>query len=85
MLGGGQAFEISDPYDSAWSVQLSEQAKVHAQVEDENGQPVIWENQYGKGKYVVENFGLYEKAVRGFYAASYSLLTGVGIYTVIIG
>lgn len=85
MLGGGQAYEITDPYDSAWSVQLSEQAKVHAQVEDENGQPVIWENQYGKGKFVVDNFGLYEKAVRGFYAASYSLLTDVGVYPVING
>ena len=85
MLGGGQAYEITNPYDSAWSVQLSEQAKVHAQVEDENGQPVIWENQYGKGKFVVDNFGLYEKAVRGFYAASYSLLTDVGIYPVING
>lgn len=85
MLGGGQAYEITDPYDSAWSVQLSEQAKVHAQVEDENGQPVIWENQYGKGKFVVDNFGMYEKAVRGFYAASYSLLTDVGIYPVING
>ena len=85
MLGGGQAYEITDPYDSAWAVQLSEQAKVHAQVGDENGQPVIWENQYGKGKFVVDNFGLYEKAVRGFYAASYSLLTDVGIYPVING
>ena len=85
MLGGGQAYEITDPYDSAWSVQLSEQAKVHAQVEDENGQPVIWENQYGKGKFVVDNFGLYEKAVRGFYAVSYSLLTDVGVYPVING
>ena len=85
MLGGGQAYEITDPYDSAWAVQLSEQAKVHAQVEDENGQPVIWENQYGKGKFVVDNFGLYEKAVRGFYAASYSLLTDVGVYPVING
>lgn len=85
MLGGGQAYEITDPYDSAWAVQLSEQAKVHAQVEDENGQPVIWENQYGKGKFVVDNFGLYEKSVRGFYAASYSLLTDVGIYPVING
>lgn len=85
MLGGGQAYEITDPYDSAWAVQLSEQAKVHAQVEDENGQPVIWENQYGKGKFVVDNFGLYEKSVRGFYAASYSLLTDVGLYPVING
>lgn len=85
MLGGGQAYAITDSYDSAWAVQLSEQAKVHAQVEDENGQPVIWENQYGKGKFVVDNFGLYEKSVRGFYAASYSLLTDVGIYPVING
>lgn len=85
MLGGGQAYAITDPYDSAWAVQLSENAKVYAHVNEKNGQPVIWENQYGKGKFVVDNFGLYEKAVRGFYAASYSLLTDVGVYPVING
>ena len=41
--------------------------------------------QGGKEKFVVDNFGLYEKAVRGFYAASYSLLTDVGVYPVING
>ena len=85
MLGGGQAYAITDPYDSAWAVQLSENVKVYARVNEKNGQPVIWENQYGKGKFVVDNFGLYEKAVRGFYAASYSLLTDVGVYPVING
>lgn len=85
MLGGGQAYAITDPYDSAWAVQLSENAKVYAHVNKKNGQPVIWENQYGKGKFVVDNFGLYEKAVRGFYAASYSLLTDVGVYPVVNG
>ena len=85
MLGGGQAYAITDPYDSAWAVQLSENAKVYARVNEKNGQPVIWENQYGKGKFVVDNFGLYEKVVRGFYAASYSLLTDVGVYPVING
>lgn len=49
MLGGGQAYAITDPYDSAWAVQLSENAKVYAHVNEKNGQPVIWENQYGKG------------------------------------
>ena len=29
MLGGGQAYAITDPYDSAWAVQLSENAKVY--------------------------------------------------------
>ena len=85
MLGGGQAYTITDPYDAAWAVELSEKAQVYARIRDEKGAPLIWENQYGKGKFVVDNFGLYEKAVRGFYAASYSLLTDVGVYPVING
>lgn len=34
MLGGGQAYAITDPYDSAWAVQLSENAKVYAHVNE---------------------------------------------------
>ena len=30
------------------------------------GIPLIWENAYGDGKFVVDNFGFYEKAFRGF-------------------
>ena len=45
----------------------------------------IWENSYGKGKFVVDNFGLCEKATRGFFAASYSLLTDVMVYPVLNG
>ena len=85
MLGGGESYAITDAFESAWSVQVSEKAKVYARIKDKNGQPLIWENSYGKGKFVVDNFGLYEKAVRGFYAASYSLLTDVGVYPVING
>ena len=74
---------------AAWEQfqQIFKDMKVGTDVVDneKNGQPVIWENQYGKGKFVVDNFGLYEKAVRGFYAASYSLLTDVGVYPVING
>ena len=85
MLGGGESYAITDAFESAWSVQVSEKAKVYARIKNKNGQPLIWENSYGKGKFVVDNFGLYEKAVRGFYAASYSLLTDVGVYPVING
>ena len=85
LIGGGQAYTIMDPYDSAWEVELAESARVYARVGDQNGTPVIWEEDYGKGRFVVDNFGLYEKAVRGFYAASYSLLTDAGGYTVING
>lgn len=83
--GGGQAYPIMDAYESAWEVELSEKAKVYAWVGEEGGIPLIWENAYGKGKFVVDNFGLYEKATRGFFAASYSLLTDAGVYPVING
>ncbi|WP_288260058.1 DUF2194 domain-containing protein [uncultured Bacteroides sp.] len=66
LIGGGQAYTIMDPYDSAWEVELAETARVYARVGDQSGTPVIWEEDYGKGRFVVDNFGLYEKAVRGF-------------------
>ena len=85
LIGGGQAYKITDAYESAWAVELSQRAKVYAWADDPSGVPLIWENDYGKGKFVVDNFGLYEKASRGFFAASYSLLTDVGVYPVING
>lgn len=47
--------------------------------------PLVWEKRYGEGKFVVDNFGLYEKVTRGFFAASYSLLTDAAVYPVING
>lgn len=85
MLGGGIPYAITDPYESAWSVQLGETAKVHAWTGDGRGVPLVWEKNYGKGRFVVDNFGLYVKAVRGFYAASYSLLEDVCAYPVLNG
>ena len=85
LIGGGRSYVITDPFDSAWEVQLDETARVYARIGDENGMPLIWERNYGKGTFVIDNFGLTEKAVRGFYAASYSLLTDAGVYPVING
>ncbi len=85
LIGGGKAYKITDAYESAWAVELSERAKAYAWADDPSGVPLIWESDYGKGKFVVDNFGFYEKACRGFYAASYSLLTDVGVYPVING
>ena len=85
LIGGGRSYVITDPFDSAWEVQLDENVRVYARVGDENGMPLIWEKNYGKGKFVIDNFGLTAKAVRGFYAASYSLLTDAGVYPVING
>ena len=52
---------------------------------DDSHTPLIWEKSYGKGKFVVDNLGIYERNVRGIYAASYSLLTEVTVYPVING
>lgn len=82
MIGGGMTYAVTDGYDSALSVSLSEHVKIHA-YEGESGAPLIWENRYGEGKFVVDNFGLCEKAYRGFFAASYSLLEDVSVYPVI--
>lgn len=86
MVGGGRAYKISDAFDSARTVQLSpENTVVYASVGNEKGVPVIWESAYGKGKFVVDNFGMCDKAYRGFFAASLSLLQDVCVYPVING
>ncbi|MBQ7794526.1 MAG: DUF2194 domain-containing protein [Clostridia bacterium] len=86
MVGGGRAFEISDAYDSGLAVQLSsENVKVYAYTNDERKLPLIWEAKHGDGRFVVDNFGLYEKVMRGFFAASYSLMTDISVYPVING
>ena len=83
MLGGDTVFPITDAFESAWPVELDDSAIVHAYTGNQNKTPLIWENPYGKGKFVVDNFGLYEKATRGFFAASYSLLEDTCVYPVI--
>ena len=72
LLGGGQAYSFSDPFESALSVRLRDEATLWAA--SSTGVPLIWSNALGEGCVVVDNFGIYGKVVRGFYAASYSLL-----------
>ena len=85
MLGGGRAFTITDPWDSALGVLVRDGngVKVHAYTADQRRVALIWETQYGAGKFVFDNFGIYTKEWRGFYAASYSLLGSVCAYPVI--
>lgn len=84
MLGGGQRYELSDPFESALSVSLREDATVYARTGDE-GVPLVWEHSSGSGRVVVDNIGIYNKVLRGVYAASYSLLCDATAYPVING
>ncbi len=82
MLGGGERYELSDPFDSSLSVSLRETAHVWAKTGDA-GTPLIWSNDCGSGHTVVCNIGIYDKVVRGFYASAISLLGDATAYPVI--
>lgn len=85
MLGGGRSFAVSDPFDSSWSVQLEDSVQLYAWTDNERKQPLIWKNRYGAGCFVVDNMGIYDKVMRGFYAASFGLLADVSVCPVING
>lgn len=82
MLGGGERYELSDPFDSSLSVSLRETARVWAMTGDADA-PLIWSNDCGSGRTVVCNIGIYDKVMRGFYAAAISLLGDATAYPVI--
>ena len=82
MLGGGERYELSDPFDSSLSVSLRETAHVWAKTGDA-GTPLIWSNDCGGGRTVVCNIGIYDKVMRGFYASAISLLGDATAYPVI--
>ena len=82
MIGGGQRYELSDPFDSSLSVSLRETARVWAKTGD-TGTPLIWSSDCGSGRTVVCNIGIYNKVMRGFYAAAVSLLGDATAYPVI--
>lgn len=47
------------------------------------GAPLIWSNDCGSGRTVVCNIGIYDKVMRGFYAAAINLLGDATAYPVI--
>ena len=86
MVDGGKAYTVTDAYESARTVQLNpDTTKVYAWEGNPDGVPLIWQANYGSGKFVVNNFGMCDKAYRGFFAASLSLFGEVSVYSVING
>lgn len=83
MVGHSQSYKIEEPFESSWKVALNDQVKVHMTTGDQDKVPLVWSYDLGEGRVVVDNFGMYVKAMRGFYAASFSLLEEVGVYPVI--
>lgn len=82
MIGGGERYEFSDPFESALPVSLQASAHVWAKTGDA-GVPLIWSSACGNGRVVVCNIGIYDKVVRGFYASAISLMGSATAYPVI--
>ena len=85
MIGSQRDYKVSDPFESAFNVELLDDAKVYAWSTSPKKVPLVWSHKYGKGKFVLANLGIYERATRGFYAASISLLGDAMAYPVING
>ena len=83
MLGTSRDFQITDPYESAITVTLSEDCTVYLESVGEHPIPLIWSRNVGEGRIVVDNLGFLTKDYRGFYSSSYSLLGRSCVYPVI--
>lgn len=65
-------------------VQLDQNSRVHIMSADEHNMPLLWETDYGKGRFVVVNSDQFINRVnRGILGAAYSLLEDVFVYPVI--
>lgn len=83
MAGGdGRTFALDGNSDTAYDVRLDGGSIVYMW-DSEDRTPLIWERDYGEGRFVVCNIGLYSKTTRGFYAAAYSLLEDTCVWPVI--
>lgn len=83
MLGGQREYQITDPFESALTVSLTDDCTIYIESTNEWPVPLVWSKNTGKGKIVFDNLGFLTKSYRGFYAASYSLLGNACAYPVI--
>lgn len=83
MIGAArESFLYEEEYWSNLNVLLDEECKVY--VRDVKTQlPLLWEKDYGEGKFVITNQVLMGKIARGFLSAAYSLMDDICVYPVI--
>jgi hypothetical protein len=69
---------------TSYPVELSENVTVHLVSADERKIPLLWESDFGKGRFVFVNSDLFiSKEGRGVIGAAYTLLQDVFVYPVI--
>lgn len=82
---GSQDFVYNwgEPYSTVLDVRLDSRATAHIVSDDSDETPMLWEYDYGQGRFVCHNHGICERVSRGITAASYSLLEDHFAYPVI--
>lgn len=86
MIGGTEkTFGIDDAYAGSLMVRLNGNCEVYMVSDDETENPMLWRADYGKGKFIVNNFPYVEKAYYGFFSTAYSLLGDFCAWPVING
>ncbi len=83
MLGSQTDYMITEPFQSALDMTVTEDCQVYMESTDEYPVPVIWRRNAGKGTVVFDNFGIFEKSYRGIHCAALSLMGRVCAYPVI--
>ena len=83
MIGAeNRDFLFDESYLSSIEVLLKPEAKIY--VEASNSKlPLLWEMDYGKGKFIITNQALNGKVNRGLMASAYSLSEDIYVYPVI--
>lgn len=83
MIGAAEReFAFGETYESSLRVLLKDSCKTYVYAL-ENDLPLLWEYNYGEGKFVVFNQALSGKVTRGLLASGYSLMDEISVYPVI--
>lgn len=88
LLPGANGISLDSPdlKQTSYLVQLDEDVTVHLVSADEKKVPLLWEKDFGTGRFVFINSDLFgAKESRGIIGAAYSLLQDVFAYPVING
>lgn len=84
MNSGGREFWFEEPMESTMELSLDGKCRIHVK-DAKMGYPILWERDYGEGRFVILNQVMGEKSCRGFFCAAYSLLGENCVYPVING
>lgn len=83
MIGAkNRQFAYDDVYQSSLNVLLDQDCQTYVYAMDSD-LPLLWEYDYGKGRFVIMNQTMTGKSARGILSAAYSLLDDISVYPVI--